>query len=267
MDTQWLDDLAALVEAGTLTRAAELRNVTQPAFSRRIQRIEAWLGVPVIDRTRRPARVTPAILSMLETIRALSIDLRQLRHDLRDAEAAERRVAIAAQHSISAGLLPAFIASLQEKGPAIPVRLRSANRDACYGLLMTGQVSFLVAYEAPGLPVTPDETLVERMPLGEDELCPVASPGMAAAARGAFSTGGRLRIIGFPPEVFFGKLLSREVLPRLRARQPVHVTCETALVPAALGLALEGTGVAWLPRTMCARHLDTGRLVELDSGF
>jgi DNA-binding transcriptional LysR family regulator len=37
-----------------------LRHVTQPAFSRRIQSLEAWLGTDLIDRTSSPTRLTAA---------------------------------------------------------------------------------------------------------------------------------------------------------------------------------------------------------------
>ena len=45
-----------------LPRSAQLRHVTQPAFSRRIQALEAWAGIDLVDRSstrrgsRRPAR-------------------------------------------------------------------------------------------------------------------------------------------------------------------------------------------------------------------
>ena len=71
MDLGWLEDIIALSEAGSITRAAALRNVTQPAFTRRIQQIEQWFGAPVLDRSVRPARVSPAVLRKLEDVRAL----------------------------------------------------------------------------------------------------------------------------------------------------------------------------------------------------
>ncbi len=267
MDLRWLDDLVALAEAGTLSRAAALRHVTQPAFSRRIQQIERWLGAPVLDRSSRPARVTPGILSKIETIRAMTLDLRQLRRDVVDWEAAERRVSIAAQHAISAGILPRFIARLQNVRPGLPIRLRSANRDECYTLMMTRQTSMMIAYETGWLPITPDETLVERAVLGGDELTPVATPDCARAAASLEPGSGTLPIIGFPPHVFFGILFARNILPELRRRHGVTVACETALVPAVLALALEGVGVAWLPRALCAGDLESGRLVDLAGRF
>jgi len=259
MDLRWLEDLVALAEAGSITRAAALRNVTQPAFTRRIQQIEQWLGTPVIDRSVRPARVSAAVLRKIEDVRALSGEIRQLRRDVADGEAAQRRVAIAAQHSLSAGLLPRFIAHLQQRKPAPTIQLRSADRAECHTLLMTRQVSMLMIYEIEGLPIAPDETLIERRVIGADHLCPVVSPQRRAALPGAKN----IPVIGYPPDVFFGNVFARRILPLLQARQPVEVLCETALVPAALALALEGAGIAWLPRSLCAPHLGSGALVEL----
>jgi DNA-binding transcriptional LysR family regulator len=267
VDSKWLDDLVALAEAGTLTQAAALRNVTQPAFTRRIQQIEQWLGIAVLDRSRRPARVSMAVLRKIDDIRALTADMRQLRRDVLDWETAERRVAIAAQHSLSAGLLPRFIARLQAVKPTLSVRLRSANRDECYALLMTRQVSMLVAYEIDGLPITPDESLIERRPLGVDELCPVASPPRHAAMSGMTGRNAPLPVIAYPPDVFLGTVFARKILPVLLAGQAIDVACETALVPAALSLVLEGVGVAWLPRTLCAPFIASGQLVELGPEF
>lgn len=263
MDLRWLEDLEALAEAGTLTRAAEMRNITQPAFTRRIQQIEQWLGAPVLDRSRRPARLTPAVLRKIEDIRALLGDLRRLRRDIREWDSAQRRVSIAAQHSISSGLLPRFISRLQGMRPTLSIRLRSANRDECYSLLMTRQVTMVIAYEADGLPIVPDETLIERSVLGEDRLCPVASPNLASMIRKQADGMAVLKIVAFPPEVFFGAVLAREVLPGLQAKYRLRITCETALVPAALALALEGAGVAWLPRTVCDANIRAGQLIEL----
>ena len=263
MDLSWLEDLVALAEAGSITRAAALRNVTQPAFTRRIQQIEHWLGAPVIDRNVRPARVSDAVLRKIEDVRALSGEIRQLRRDVVDGEAAQRRVAIAAQHSLSAGLLPRFIAELQARKPVPTIQLRSANRSECHTLLMTRQVSMLVIYEIDGLPIAPDETLIERRVIGTDQLCPVVSP----QRRQTLGSAVRLPMIGYPPDVFFGNVLGRRILPVLQARQPVEVLCETALVPSALALAVEGVGIAWLPRSLCSTHLQSGALVDLGPDY
>lgn len=263
MELRWLEDLVALAEAGSLTRAAALRNVTQPAFTRRIQQIEQWLGAPVIDRSVRPARVSPAILRKIEDVRALTGELRQLRRDVVDWETSQRRVSLASQHSLSAGLLPRFIARLQAQKPKLTIRLRSANREECHTLLMTRQSSILVIYEIDGLPIAPNETLIERRVIGRDKLCPVASPRRRELISTTDTHLKRVPIIGYPPDVFFGNVFSSRILPVLQSRHEVEVLCETALVPSVLALALEGAGIAWLPHTLCASHLESGALMDL----
>ncbi|NTX25694.1 LysR family transcriptional regulator [Burkholderia pyrrocinia] len=59
-DTQLLRDFLALTATGNFTRAAELRHVSQAAFSRRIQALESWAGVPLVERGSIPSRPTDA---------------------------------------------------------------------------------------------------------------------------------------------------------------------------------------------------------------
>lgn len=60
MDTKWLEDFVSLAETRSFSRSAQLRHVTQPAFSRRIQSLEAWAGVALVDRSCYPTKLTAA---------------------------------------------------------------------------------------------------------------------------------------------------------------------------------------------------------------
>jgi DNA-binding transcriptional LysR family regulator len=59
MELRWLQDFLTVAETGNFTRAAEKRNTSQAAFSRRIKSLEAWLGFDVIDRSVYPTQLTP----------------------------------------------------------------------------------------------------------------------------------------------------------------------------------------------------------------
>lgn len=54
MTLSGFEDFLTLTGSGTFSKAAQQRNVTQPAFSRRIQMLENWLGVQLIDRKAAP---------------------------------------------------------------------------------------------------------------------------------------------------------------------------------------------------------------------
>ena len=60
MDIEWLEDFLMLSDLCSFTRAAQTRNVTQSAFSRRIRSLEDWVGIPLIDRDTVPPRLTVA---------------------------------------------------------------------------------------------------------------------------------------------------------------------------------------------------------------
>jgi len=60
MDIDWLRDFEVLVAQKNFSRAAEERNVSQPAFSRRIRALEESVGVRLINRQTLPLSMTPA---------------------------------------------------------------------------------------------------------------------------------------------------------------------------------------------------------------
>ena len=60
MDAAWLEDFLALVDLGHFSRAAEQRNITQPAFSRRVRALEDWVGTPLFVRDAQPVMLTAA---------------------------------------------------------------------------------------------------------------------------------------------------------------------------------------------------------------
>jgi DNA-binding transcriptional LysR family regulator len=65
--------LVAVVETGSLAHAAVKLNVTQPAVTRRIQRLEEELGATLLDRDVKPARPTvEGEAAYAECVRVLS---------------------------------------------------------------------------------------------------------------------------------------------------------------------------------------------------
>lgn len=59
----------ALARTGSLSPAAALEGCTLPAASRTIARLERALGFPILDRTRRPASLTPRAKELLPAAR------------------------------------------------------------------------------------------------------------------------------------------------------------------------------------------------------
>ncbi len=85
METKWLEDFVSLAETRSFSRSAALRHVTQPAFSRRIQALEAWAGVVLVDRSTHPTMLTPAGQLLYEQALQWLQALQQTRGRLRQA--------------------------------------------------------------------------------------------------------------------------------------------------------------------------------------
>ena len=262
MQLDWIDDILAVIDTGSLAQAAERRFLTQSAFTRRVRAIEEKLGTRLFDRSRKPVVALPGVRALEPELREMSARLRRLQLNLRvsDSQAGEA-FTLVCQHAITATISPWVVRQLTARGEA-SVRVRSGNRDECLMMLLSGEVEFAMAYEAPD---ERRQTLVrglEATALGADQLVPVAAPELAAQA--AAGGADHLPLIGYPPDVFLGRVFGQYIVPRLPETTVLSLKAETALTLAALEYALSGIGVAWLPRTLVAGHLTAGRLRHLD---
>ena len=82
MQLDWIDDILAVIDAGSLAQAAERRFLTQSAFTRRVRVIEEKIGITLVDRSRKPVAIMPGVQALDPELRDLSVRLRRLKHDL-----------------------------------------------------------------------------------------------------------------------------------------------------------------------------------------
>jgi len=261
MRLEWLEDLLAIIDHGGLARAAAVRRLTQPAFSRRIRTIEEHVGAELLDRASRPVRLSTATLAQETRMRELAASLRQLGRDLsRQGDAFRNSVVIASQHALTTSLAPRLMRHhLPENAD---YRLRSENREECYAMVMTRQADIVLAYQTPNDRFAADEDFLEEQSLGSDLLIPVfAADAQDRALK--WLDGGEAPAILYPPDVFLGRVMERDIRPRLPAGITLAKRAETALTPAAINLAVEGIGLAWIPRSLAARELARGALIDL----
>lgn len=254
MRLEWLDDILAVADTGSLARAAAARHVSQSAFTRRLRAIETALGTPVLDRRRKPVALRPEIAAQVPEMRSLATRLRHLRDGLARSGGC-RGLTLACQHAITTTQSPAIVEILTAGGDRT-VRVRSDNRGECLLQLLSGEADLAVVYAAPDSAPLPSDRAFDRVSLGHETLLPVASP--------ALPQGTALPYIGYPDDVFLGQVMARAILPRIPADRRPQRRTETALTLAAHEYARRGIGVAWLPQTMVAGDVAAGRLLRLD---
>ena len=265
MRLEWLEDMIAVAETGSFQEAAERRLLTQSAFSRRIRSIEDHVGVELFDRARKPVQLRPAIANRREQIQRLATELRQLVVDLRlDARVASNRVVIASQHALTTALTPALLDGIHRFDAYIFARLRSANLDECFGLLLSRQADIAIVYRVRDEEHPISAGYIETATIGSDRLIPVfAASGVDGL--GQRIARGEVPYIAYPQEVFFGQVTQRLILARMDAMHRLIPIAETALTLAALEMAAVGIAVAWVPESLARKRILGGILADLSA--
>jgi LysR family transcriptional regulator, hypochlorite-specific transcription factor HypT len=262
--SEWLEDILALLEAGSINKAAEARFVSQPAFSRRLMAVEEHLGIELLDRSRRPAAISkllrdhePKFRELVSSMRELAIELK---HDNRERR---NQIAIATPHAIATATAPHLISFLTA-AVDVNVRLRSTNHDDCRALLMTRQCDLAIVYRGAQIESDSDDEHVEEFVLGKDLFVPVIASNRAADIQRALDRG-EVCLIAYPTDVFLGRIMAREIYPQLPSNAVIQKRTETELTLAALQLALAGVGISWVPISLARSDLSSGRLTSLAS--
>ena len=112
METKWLEDFVSLAETRSFSRSAQLRHVTQPAFSRRIQSLEGWAGTDLVDRSSYPTRLTPAGETLYSEALAMLQGLQSTRAMLRGhSSAGQDVIEFAVPHTLAFTFFPAWSAA------------------------------------------------------------------------------------------------------------------------------------------------------------
>ncbi len=263
MQLEWLEDILAIAQTGSFSGAAEKRRLTQSAFSRRVKQIEEHIGVELFDRSHKPVVLRPTTLAQREQIVQLAASLRQLVVDLRRGERiTTNKIVIASQHSLTTSLAPSIIQGIQLRGEETYVRLRSANLDECFGLLLSRQADIAIFYVVPDGRIEVGDDYLETAIIGSDRLIPVFATDLSSR----FACDAEvvnLPYVAYPNDVFFGQVMDQSILPAIAMPAVPVPMAETALTLAALEMAAVGAAVAWVPASLALERISTGRLVDL----
>ena len=267
METKWLEDFVSLAETRSFSRSAQLRHVTQPAFSRRIQALEAWAGTDLVDRSSYPTRLTPAG----ETLYAQSLDMLQglqsTRAMLRGHTAAGQDVVeFAVPHTLAFTFFPAWVSSLREKFGPLKSRLIALNVHDAVLRLVEGSCDLLIAYHHDSQPFQLDPGRYEMLTLGHEVLAPYVKPAADGSPLYALpgQAGQPLPYLGYAPGAYLGRVVDM-LLKQSRTAIHLDRVYETDMAEGLKAMALEGHGIAFLPLSAVKKEVRAKKLVSAGS--
>ena len=264
METKWLEDFVSLAETRSFSRSAQLRHVTQPAFSRRTQSLEAWAGTDLVDRSSYPTRLTPAGETLydqsLEMLQALQSTRAMLRGH---TTAGQDVVEFAVPHTLAFTFFPAWVSALRDNFGPIKSRLIALNVHDAVMRLVEGSCDLLIAYHHPSQPNQLDTERYEMVSLGEETVAPYVKPDSDGAP--LFQLPGKagqpLPYLGYAPGAYLGQMVD---LILKQSAPAIHFdrVYETDMAEGLKAMALEGHGIAFLPFSAVKKDLRAKKLVS-----
>ncbi|MFC7518506.1 LysR family transcriptional regulator [Herbaspirillum sp. GCM10030257] len=268
METKWLEDFISLAETRSFSRSAALRHVTQPAFSRRIQSLEAWLGADLIDRTSYPTRLTPAGEVFYEQALEMLGQVNNARALLRGKRpTAHTTVDFAVPHTLSLTYMPKWITELKDGFGTLNSRLIALNVHDAVMTMVEGGCDLLLCYHHPRQPVQLDASRYDMLTLGSETLRAYARCNKSGVPSLLLpgSPKAPIPFLSYTSNAYLGRMVDMILAD---AERPLFLEkrYETDMAEGLKMMALEGHGIAFLPESAVTREIKQKHLARADGG-
>jgi DNA-binding transcriptional LysR family regulator len=263
VDVEGLEDYLLLLDAGSFSRAAERRNLSQPAFSRRIMALESWVGTPLLVRGSHKLTTTPAG----ERFRTFSEELlRRIysgRTEVREIGASSRtEIRFASTPALSLAYFSRWVKDVEADRPLESMVLSVDTMTACERQLVQGEVHFVLCHHHKDITTPLDTSQFHFVRLDDDPLVPLSAPNPDGSPLFELSDTAKspIKFLNYTRESGLWRILDG-----VRQKNPLQVSLEqvfashSSMVLAAM--ARDGRGVAWVPRSFAQPDIAAGRLV------
>lgn len=261
MELFQLRSFLQVAESGSITAAAELLCVTQPAVTHHVRALERELGVTLFDRTGRGVLPTPAGEALRDYARRCVALLDECRQVIAELETgATGRLALGVGVTTSIFHLPGWLRAFREAHPGIDVTVRTGRSREVATLALEREIDLGLVTSAVRHPD------LRHVPLYEEEIVLVAPRSSDTPPRALSAAElARTPLILFPRGTGFRAYLDRVLEPALAGvgRAPL-VKMESDSAEAIKSFVAVGLGAAFLPAAAVAAEMESGELARLE---
>lgn len=149
-DLHQLQAFTTIVSAGSLGRAAAILNITQPALSRTIKRLEDQVGAPLFERHSRGMQLTDIGKTLLPHALLLQRESDLAAEEINAMRGlAKGTVRVGAIGSIACGVLPAAIDAVLTKWPKLHVQVVEGVWDRLAEALVKHEIDLALGVAVP----------------------------------------------------------------------------------------------------------------------
>ena len=232
----------SVVELGGFHRAAAALNMSQPALSRRIQRLESAVGAALLERTPRRVALTMVGREMLPLVRRMLDEFDTSIFAMRDL--GSRRaglIALACVPTAAFYFLPSVIARFQTQYPNIRFRILDLSANDGLEAVARGEVEFGINL------IGGSDGELTFEPLMEDPFVLACRHDHALASKSALEWGD---LAGHPLVTVSRSSGNRAILDAALVKVGVRLdwSFEVTHLSTSLGLVEAGLGISVLPK-------------------
>jgi DNA-binding transcriptional LysR family regulator len=248
LDLKLLTTFREVAHKRSFSDAAVTLGYTQPAVSQHVSRLEATLGVRLLERDARGVQLTPAGELLLTRAAALLDSARRAEDDVREAAGAGRPcVRIGAFATLAGGLLPGATRDLRARRPDLRLEVKVFEPEDSIDELLAGRLDVATLIDSELMPLAVRDG-VEHVFLCDDPLFVVMGSDHPMAGRASIGLEELSEEGWLMPDVG-GTCPDSNIV--LRACRDAGFEPDVRLAfddyPALQGMAAAGVGVALLP--------------------
>jgi LysR family transcriptional regulator, hypochlorite-specific transcription factor HypT len=288
LDLDWLEDFLEVVRLGSFTRAADLRGVTQPSLSRRIQNLELWVGTDLLDRDLREGtskssarRHLPSASAPLELTEAgkffhpLAYDiiasLRRARDDALVATDQPAKISLHTLHTLAATFVPMFIhhvrKALRDDDFEVKMSVKVGHISDCVEALSFGATPFIISYQADNSQLLfPIPKEIESIRIAQDRLIPVCSTKNYDTYLEIYESGrAKIPFATYSPGTYLSHLVEAKV-KHLDLKTRLEPVADAQMADTLRNLVREEQGIAWVLHSTAQNALNAKELRAFEFG-
>lgn len=146
MKLQTIEALIAVVEAGSIRRAAQALHVSQPALTLAVQQLEQELHAPLLIRTKQGVLPTEFGEAFLKRARLIAAEARRAKDEMAQLRGRrEGSVAFSTSPAMAIVTLPRALREFRERHPAVKVRISDGLYPGVAAALRDGSLDFALS--------------------------------------------------------------------------------------------------------------------------
>ena len=263
MNIMLIEDALALIEEGSMRGAAQRRNVTQPAFSRRIATLENWLGVKLVERLANKVEIKDTLLNRQDEFRSLLKKMDSLRGEYTSSV---NSLKIGTQHTLASSVFPEIYNQISKYEFIDKIRLRTRNQDEIISQFLKYEIDLAITYHTKNTPMPPFNDSVLQKIWRRDSLAPVIGGDLRFSLNEKQELPINTAILCYPPDSEFGKILEASgAYEELANDNPRPL--ETGFAAGMCELIKLGTGIGWVPQSLARDDIQRGDLLVLSQSY